>query len=208
MAQKYKTLIFDFDGTVADSMGVLFRVYSSLQDQYNLRPLTDGDIEAMRSMSPQQVLSFLNISLFKLPGLLLSGRGKYKDFLSDVEPIPGIPFALIELQKKYQMHILTSNDRDIVLSFLQVHQLSCFETVMSERNIFGKDAALKKMLNQLGLRKGEVLYLGDEVRDVQSCQKAGIDVAAVTWGLNTEEILKEAKPTHLIKTPDDLLTLL
>jgi len=208
MAQKYSTLIFDFDGTVADSMGVLFRVYSSLQDQFGLRPLSDADIEKMRGMSPQQVMAFLNVSLFKLPALLLRGRSKYKDFLSDVEPIPGIPFALIELQKKYQMHVLTSNDRDVVLAFLQVHQLSCFDTVLSERNIFGKDAALKKMLNQLGIQKGEVLYLGDEVRDVHSCQKAGIDVAAVTWGLNTEEILKDAKPTYLIKTPDDLLTLL
>ncbi len=208
MAQKYTTLIFDFDGTLADSMGVLFRVYSSLQDRFGLRPLDDEDIEKMRSMSPQQVLAFLNISLFKLPRLLLSGRAKYRDFLSDVEPIQGIPFVLIELQKKYQMHILTSNDQDIVLSFLLEHHLSCFDTVMSERNIFGKDAALKKILKQLGKNNNEVLYLGDEVRDVQGCQKAGIDVAAVTWGLNTEEILKEAKPTYLIKTPDELLTLL
>ena len=106
------------------------------------------------------------------------------------------------------MHILTSNDKDIVLSFLMTHQLSCFETVMSERNIFGKDAALKKMLKQLGKTKKEVLYLGDEVRDIHGCQKAGIDVAAVTWGLNTEEILKDSIPTYLIKTPDELLTLL
>ncbi|QQS43558.1 HAD hydrolase-like protein [Candidatus Roizmanbacteria bacterium] len=208
MAQKYSTLIFDFDGTVADSMGVLFRVYSSLQERFDLRPLTGPDIEKMRGMTPQQVLSFLNISLFKLPRLLLNGRAKYKDFLSDVEPIPGIPYVLIELSKKYQMHVLTSNEQDIVLSFLLEHQLSCFDTVMSERNIFGKDAALKKMLKQLGKRNKEVLYLGDEVRDIHGCQKAGIDVAAVTWGLNTEEILYEAKPTYLIKSPDELLTLL
>lgn len=208
MSHSYTTLVFDFDGTIADSMGVLFRVYSSLQDQFGLRPLTDLDIEAMRGMSPQQVMSFLNVSFFNLPRLLLNGRAKYKDFLSDVEPIPGIPFVLIELQKKYPMHILTSNDRDIVLDFLQVHQLSCFDTVLSERNIFGKDAALKKIIKQLGIQKHEVLYIGDEVRDIHSCQKAHIDVAAVTWGLNTEEILKNAHPTYLIKTPDELLTLL
>ncbi len=206
--KKYKTLIFDFDGTIADSLGVLIRVYSSLSEEFSLKELSPTDIERLRNMAPQEILKFLNIPLFRLPFLLFKGRSKYKDFLEDVEPFAGIPYVLIQLQKKYHMHILTSNTPDIVMAFLQNHGLSCFDTVMSEKNIFGKEHSLNKMIKQLELKKEEILYIGDEVRDIHSCQNAGIDIVSVAWGLNSKQILEKAGPTYLITKPDDLLAIL
>ena len=52
-----------------------------------------------------------------------------------------------------------------------------------------------------------VEVVGDEVRDVEAAQKAGVDVAAVTWGFQSSEALADLAPTYLIHHPMDLLGL-
>nr|MBP9691251.1 HAD hydrolase-like protein [Candidatus Woesebacteria bacterium] len=166
------------------------------------------DVDTIRNMAPLKVLSYLGIPLYRLPQLILKGKATYNSLLSSVEPIPGIPFVLMELQKKYELHILTSNDQKIVLSFLNTHEISCFESVTSERNLFGKDKSLKKMFKQLRCSPEDVLYIGDEVRDIEACQKVNVDVCSVSWGLNSHDILAEHSPTYLLKDPTELLKLL
>lgn len=51
------------------------------------------------------------------------------------------------------------------------------------------------------------MYVGDEVRDIEACQKVGIKIAAVTWGLNTKEALERYHPDSLIDKPQQLLDL-
>lgn len=204
----YKTIIFDFDGTIVDSMAVILRVYSSLSSTHSLKELSDEDIAKLKNMTPFEVIKFLDIPFYKIPQLLFEAKNKYKDYLSDLKPVPGLPFVLIDLQKHYNLRILTSNSRNIVLNFLDNQKINCFESVSSEKNIFGKDKSLKKIIKELNLKKDNVVYVGDEVRDIQACQKAGIDIISVSWGLNDFEILKKYKPTYLISDPQDLLNLL
>lgn len=208
MQQNYKTLIFDFDGTLADSLAVLLRAYAALTDELSLKELTDTDVQTLRNLPPREILKFVGVPLYKLPTFLLKGRNKYKEFMADLEPISGVTFLLMELQKKYPMHILTSNDQDIVMKFLDQHEISCFESVTSERNLFGKDKSLLKVMKMLHLTPSEVLYIGDEVRDIDACQAIGLDICSVAWGLNTLEILKKHHPTYLVSEPKELLNLL
>ena len=53
-----------------------------------------------------------------------------------------------------------------------------------------------------------MLYIGDELRDVKASQKAGVPIAAVTWGFNSRQSLAAAKPDYLFDRPADFLTLL
>jgi phosphoglycolate phosphatase-like HAD superfamily hydrolase len=52
------------------------------------------------------------------------------------------------------------------------------------------------------------VYVGDEVRDIVAARKAGVDVAAVSWGYNTREVLAKHEPDYLIERPELLPTLL
>ena len=61
---------------------------------------------------------------------------------------------------------------------------------------------------QRHLKSQEILYVGDELRDVKASQKAGIPVAAVTWGFNSRESLAASKPTYLFDRPIDFFQLL
>lgn len=58
------------------------------------------------------------------------------------------------------------------------------------------------------LRPHQLLYVGDEHRDIVACQEVKVPVVAVTWGYDSQELLEKAKPNHLAHVPNDLLTLL
>jgi len=204
----YKTIIFDFDGTLADSLRVMLRAYASLSQGFHLKDVSEQDIQKIRNMAPFELFRFIHLPLYKLPIFLLQARGKYKEFLSDIRPFPSIPFVLMELQKQFSLHVLTSNEQSVVLQFLQDNDMNCFESITSEPNIFGKDRSLRKVLKELKANPESTLYIGDEVRDIEACRKVGVPICSVTWGLNAKEILMKHKPNHIIDQPEELLTLL
>lgn len=54
----------------------------------------------------------------------------------------------------------------------------------------------------------EVIYVGDETRDVEAAKKVGVKVIAVTWGINSEKILRKQNPDYLIVKPKELIEVL
>ena len=56
-----------------------------------------------------------------------------------------------------------------------------------------------------GFSLSETLYIGDEVRDVKACQKIGLDIISVSWGLNNKEALYEAGSLAIVDSPSLLL---
>ncbi len=55
---------------------------------------------------------------------------------------------------------------------------------------------------------GDMLFVGDETRDVEAAHKAGIPIAAVTWGYNSRRSLDGMKPGRIYDRPADLLEVL
>ena len=72
----------------------------------------------------------------------------------------------------------------------------------------GRFEALRRVLRTERLDRSAVLYVGDEVRDVEAARKAGVAVAAVTWGFHAEPILRASDPDHVVTEPRQLLELL
>ncbi len=204
----YKTIIFDFDGTIADSYLVTFRIYNELATKYNLKPIPDGDISILRTMKPFELLSYFEIPFYKIPFLLVEGRSLFKKYVHELEPIPGITDVLKKLHKTYKLGILTSNNEENVQYFLKRHKLELFAFVHSEKNLFGKDTALKHLLEEYNLEQSKTIYVGDEVRDIQSCQKIDMSIISVAWGFNEVGVLGKQKPSYLIQRPEELLNIL
>ena len=66
---------------------------------------------------------------------------------------------------------------------------------------------MKRIMKKEKLRTSEVLYVGDEIRDINAAKNAGIDIASVGWGYNTVESLKKHKPEYLITEPSELINI-
>ncbi len=202
------TLVFDFDGTIVDSLRAVFEIGNRIAPKYGFRQVKEEEIESFRGKGSRKVLETLNISLPKAPFVL----GEIKKELSkETEKLPavkGIGKALRDLVKDgVRIGILTSNSESNVKRFLQKNSLDFFDFIYCGSSLFGKDKLIRKMLKERELDPSKVVYVGDETRDIEACQKCDLRIAAVTWGFNNHEVLENHRADWVIDRPQELLNL-
>ncbi len=174
--------------------------------KYRFKPIKD--LELLRNMTIRRFLKHQKVPIYKLPLVLLEAQKFQLKNMSRMKLPKGMREVLEKLKKKYKIAILSSNRTKVIYSFLGRHDLdNMFDFVETYHKIFAKSVGLGKMLITHNLKHSEVLYVGDEIRDIQATRKVRIDMVAVTWGLNGEEILRKYKPKYIIKKPEDLIAL-
>jgi len=205
----YRAMIFDFDGTLADTLELTRRIYNQMAPDYGLRQVESHELETLRDYSLSDLLKHLDISKLRVPSLLSRGTSLLRERIAEIPIIPGIAAVLPDLRRRSDTFgILTSNATENVNLFLDTHGLrDQFTFVSSTSKLTGKAKHLKAIRKTFSLRAEEMLYVGDEIRDIKASHKAGIAVAAVTWGFNSREALHASEPTHLIDDPQHLLEL-
>jgi HAD superfamily hydrolase (TIGR01549 family) len=204
-----KTLIFDFDGTLVDSMQLYVRSFNKIGTDFGLPQINSSNLQEMKQASIQDSMKKYGIGPLKLAKLIAAVNKDIKQEIATVEFFPKMKPLLVKLAKKYQLGILTSNNVENVNDFLKKQQFeNVFDFVYASKNLFGKDKVLSGLLKKYRLNKEEVLYFGDEVRDIEACQKMPIKIAAVTWGFNEKSLLASKKPSYLFSSPDEIAALL
>lgn len=203
-----KTLIFDFDGTIADTFEAMVEISNFLAKEFNFKHIADEELTDYKNKTSQEMLKVLNIPTLKIPRIAQRARSELNKKILSVEPISGLEEILQQLKTfGYTMGILSSNSLENVLKFLQKHHLDVFDFVQTSSLFWSKNHGLKKLIAKEGLNAQEILYIGDETRDIEAARKSGIQVAAVTWGYNSSKTLKSFQPDYLIHTPLQLLEL-
>jgi phosphoglycolate phosphatase-like HAD superfamily hydrolase len=112
-------------------------------------------------------------------------------------------------QQGNHLGIVTSNSRENVVAFLTAQALpDIFDFVESGLTLFGKDKVLQRVVKQQRLNPADMIYVGDETRDIEAARKMGIQIISVTWGFNSEQALAAENPDFLIHQPEELLQVL
>ncbi|MDP2837766.1 MAG: HAD-IA family hydrolase, partial [Candidatus Moranbacteria bacterium] len=88
----------------------------------------------------------------------------------------------------YSIGIVSSSKQETTAALLKKFQLSV--DFSYQCTLFNKAKVLKQVLSEKNLSVTDVIYVGDEVRDIEACQKIGLPIIAVTWGLNSKEALQ------------------
>lgn len=202
-----RTVIFDFDGTIADTMGTLVGIYNRVAPTYGCKQVDPAEIPELRKQRPQDVMRRFGVRFFNMPWLLRAVRREMKQRIDTVSPQPYVLEAIKELHARgYIIGMLTSNTEQNARHFLQQHGVEdMFSFLVAFKNLFGKDRAFRRLLKERGLSKDDVVYIGDETRDVEAAKRAGIPVIAVAWGFNAKEALEALHPDRLIEHQDALL---
>ena len=205
---RFRCLVFDFDGTLADTLEETMLILNAFAEEYGFRHMAREDIMAAKNMTVSEFVRYLGIPAWRVPGLLTRGKRKLTERLDGIRPIPGIAEALSALQARVEhLGILTSNSEENVRIFLHAHGMEHFEFIKSTPKLMGKARHLNKILKQHGFEHEEVLYIGDEIRDIEAAHEAEIPVAAVTWGFNSAAVLESATPDYLVHYPQELVAL-
>lgn len=204
-----KVIIFDFDGTIADTLNIIIQAALSFADELNLKKIKKCNLSKLRHKTSKAVIKELCIPLAKLPSFVKKFRKAINRNLEFIKPFRGIKPLLSVLKRcDYQLGILTSNDPSNVKKFLKRHQLDFFDFIYSETSLFGKSRVINNLLKKQSLKSQEVIYVGDETRDIEAARKSKIKMIAVTWGFNSKQILRKMKPDFLIDKPKELLKIL
>lgn len=201
------TILFDFDGTLAETMMLIHNVFNQLSGLYRYRHLPENEIEEVRHLSVHEFIRHVGIPFWKVPIIAIHARRLMHDEIHQVHPPQGLVNVLTRIHDsgRYHMDILTSNRRRNVLKFLREHNMDWFDEVHTTRSILCKKRRVQKYIREKGLDPQSLYYVGDTTIDVESARRAGARPVAVGWGLNTPELLGRATPDHLVGDPEELL---
>ena len=204
-----KTLIFDFDGTIADTFDVGLEIVNVLANRWGKPSLNHLSVEEIRDMDAKTWFKKLGIPFWQIIYSVKLVKQEFKKRLSEIALFPGILHTISTLKNRYRIGIITSNSLENVNHVLDKYHLnfSSFDFINSASSIFGKTRELKSVMKVHGLKKSDMIYVGDEVRDILAAKKFGVKIVAVTWGYNSKNLLKKFKPNYLIDNHEELVNI-
>ena len=204
-----KVIIFDFDGTLADTIDILLSITNRLSAEFGFKSATKEQIAQLSNLNSWQILQYSGISIFKFPLLIRRLKAELHSEVPHIQLFPGIKEVLLELKKRgFQLGIITSSSRENVLGALQRNGLQDTFTFIYSGSTFGKHKVINKWLRIENIHTEKVVYVGDEIRDIDAAKKTGIKVIAVGWGFNSPQALAAQNPNFLIERPQELIEIM
>jgi phosphoglycolate phosphatase-like HAD superfamily hydrolase len=199
-------IIFDFDGTIGDSFDF---VVDFLATEAGIE-LTTEQRKALHGYSMMAIARRMGHPRWRMLRLLFRGRRRMERSIDQVRPFKGLPEMIAELHAEgHELFIVSSNSVTNVRAFLEAQSLQIyFLEIYGGIGIFGKAPALRGVLKEHSFDKPDVVYIGDELRDVQAAQAVGIRSVAVTWGFSRAADLQALHPTAVAHTPAELRKIL
>lgn len=192
---KYHTVIFDFDGTLADSGNTFFDVINALAPEFGFSPIVAEEIPELRKMGSREFLTVrLGIplwNLYKVSRFIRRARGEFAAHAAGIRLFPDVPELLRKLRKiGYHIGVVSTNTVPVMRDILGDSNAD-IDFLRSGSLLLGKSYALRRVVRHIGSHRSEVLYVGDEVRDARTCRAVGIAMIGVGWGLNDRDTLRE-----------------
>lgn len=199
-----KSVIFDFDGTIADTLPVAIECAESVLGDLGL---TDQKINKYKNMTVRQLISELNVPYHRIPKYVVLARSYIKQNISKINVFHGLDDVIKKLYDSgYCLYIVSSNSVENINTILIKNDLNqYFESIVGGVGVFGKTIAIKTTIKKYKIDKNSCIYIGDEVRDIKASKKVGLPVISVTWGFNGQDILSANQPDYIAKKPADIL---
>jgi phosphoglycolate phosphatase-like HAD superfamily hydrolase len=212
-----RVVIFDFDGTIADTFAVVSEII--LKMQRRTAPLSQEEQVLLRAAALMQVklrwavktAAQLDIPFWRLPFLVLVTKRILKKRMHEVQPYPGVLECIQALKEAgYDLYVVSANSTANITRFLEARQVAeCFTEVYGDVRPYNKARTIRRIIKSYDQGKLHIAGVGDEDRDITAYKAAGIDKAvAVTWGYNGILQLEKAEPKYMVANAEKLLKIL
>ncbi len=202
-------VIFDFDGTLADTKHIAYHVYLALAEKHGISPMSAEALDRLGGLSIRRRLKEHGIPMWKLPGLVRSSVPLYRREMAGARLFEGIKPMLERLSgDDLVLAVVSSNNVENIERILASNEVDCFAHLVGKASLFGKHRKIRRLLKRLNVSPKDAIYVGDELRDVEAAKKARISSVAVTWGFDHTDLLEKAAPDHLAHSPETLVEVL
>ncbi len=205
-----ETIIFDFDGTIANTLELGVEISNSISKRYRYKKIRNNtELDFYRNLPTQQALRAIGISILKLPFVAASFRKKLAKKIHLLKPIDGIVEVIKTLSNNYTIGIVTSNSRKNTLDFVNRNGLYDHVDYYSTGiGLFQKYSTIKSLMIKNNIDGSRTLLIGDETRDIEAARKCNLPIASVCWGFHTSSALKKFNPDFILNEPTELIELL
>lgn len=194
---KYRLAIFDFDGTLADTFPWFTGVIDGVAEEFGFARIGAAERQLLRSYHAREILAHLNVPMWQLPRIARRLRQLKAVEAHRLPLFPGVVELLRDLARRGVGRAIASSDSEAnIRSTLGPETAALIEHYACGASLFGKPAKLRKVVQRFAVLPSQAIYVGDELRDGEAAQAAGIDFAAVAWGYSTPEALRAHYPAR------------
>ena len=208
----YKNLIFDFDGTIADSKECSMVATQKSFKERGLEEPTVNLIEYYMGIPIEKsfsLMSSVDLDDHQLEALIKTFRQNYKEVESSyLKLYKHMTEQLQSLSKDKQLFVVSSKKTDVLIRNLEILDIDHLftEVIGSDKVNHYKPSpdGINYILNKYQLENEETIYIGDAIFDMQTANSAKVASCAVTWGTHSIEELKSENPTYIIHEVTEL----
>lgn len=196
--------IFDLDGTLADSFPWFLRTINDVADRFGFRRVADADVEELRHASSREILSHLEVPLWKLPAIARHARRLKAEASAEIPLFANVETMLQTLADHGVQLALVTSDSEANAREKLGHAAALFSHFDCAASLFGKPAKFRRVIRRAGVEPGRVIAIGDEVRDIEAARAVGIACGAVCWGYAAPAALRALGPDHVFERMEEI----
>lgn len=203
-------VVFDFDGTLADSLVVLLEVYNDLAATKGFQHVNEANWRRLREGTIKDGLKWTGIKAYQVPNMLTHGLKLLEKRKAEIKLFPDMIQVVQQLHKNgHTLFVLSTNSQELIQEVLNKHGIGQQLEVLKSSRIFGKAQSLRKLVRSNNFNEEDVWMIGDEVRDMNGAKRAGVHGIGVSWGFQPAQTLQAVSPSvQIAKAPADILQII
>lgn len=217
MFENKKVLIFDLDGTIADTIPAITQGINLTMNEMGLPAHTEDEVRSYINFGPRHLITQALPEIIRDPdtvdkALCVYNKMYSKTYINTNVCYDGIPEVISKLSEKYTIAVL-SNKQDEYVKALASQLLprgTCAAAYGSLDGIPAKPEPKRALMltDFLSVSPSDCILIGDSHVDIKTADAAGFEFIAVSWGYVSRDKLIENGAKVIIDSPYELIDIL
>ncbi|MBS4220522.1 HAD family hydrolase [Bacillus sp. FJAT-49711] len=205
-----KAIIFDFDGTLADTLPVCFYAFQAVFKEFDNLEVTSDDIKAMFGPSETGIIkeNLRDSNYDKAIELYYEKYiEKHQELVQYNEEIDNL--LLLLKREGYKLGIVTGKaSRSLLISLDCLNMNNLFDVIITGDDVEKPKPhpeGINKALEQLNIKNTEAVFLGDSDADILAGKRSNVHTIGVKWLPNYQTLEFSVQPDQMFYTVNEFI---